>query len=465
MKIPEKTDVLVVGGGNAGLCSAIAAAEEGADVVLLEHAPEHMRGGNTRHTRNLRAMHPQPTATLTDSYTEEEYWLDLLRVTEGNTNESLARLTIKESYPLLEWLHAQGVRYQRALSGTLSLGRTNAFFLGGGKALLNAQYRAAKRLGVKIFYDSEARDLNIYGGKFVSATVVNRGYSFEIAANALVVASGGFQANTEWMKQAWGDAAENFLIRGTPYNTGTMLRCLMDQGAATVSEPDQCHAVAIDARGPRFDGGIVTRLDCVCFSFVVNKSAQRFYDEGEDFWPKRYAIWGRLVAQQPDQIAYAIIDAKVSENFMPSVFPSITADTIEGLAGKIGLDGEALAQTTRVFNESVVAGAYDPDKLDECRTEGLRPPKSHWALKIDQPPYSAFPLKPGITFTYLGVEVDEQARVLFKDGDGPQNIYAAGEVMAGNILGKGYCAGTGMTIGGVFGRIAGGNAARHGGTA
>ena len=142
-------------------------------MVLLEHAPEHMRGGNTRHTRNLRAMHPQPTATLTDSYTEEEYWLDLLRVTEGNTNESLARLTIKESYPLLEWLHAQGVRYQRALSGTLSLGRTNAFFLGGGKALLNAQYRAAKRLGVKIFYDSEARDLNIDGGKFASATVVN----------------------------------------------------------------------------------------------------------------------------------------------------------------------------------------------------------------------------------------------------------------------------------------------------
>ncbi len=461
MNVPATTDVLVVGGGNAGLCAAITAARAGADVVLLEHAPHFMRGGNTRHTRNLRAMHPGPTATLSDSYCEEEFWTDLLRVTGGKINEELARLTIRESYPLLGWLQEQGVRFQPALSGTLSLGRTNAFFLGGGKALLNAQYRTADKLGVKIFYDTEARDLNFNTGGFQSAVVVNRGYTFEIKARALVVASGGFQANTGWMREVWGSAADNFLIRGTPYNTGTMLRCLMGQGVQTVSDPTQCHAVAIDARGPKFDGGIVTRLDCVCFSLVVNTQGKRFYDEGEDFWPKRYAIWGRLIAGQPEQIAYAVIDAKVAENFMPSVFPSISADSIEALAEKVGLDGAALAATVEAFNAAVVAGNYNPDVLDDCHTEGLLPPKSHWALKLDKPPYAIYPLKPGITFTYLGVKVDGKARVHFSGSQGADNVYAAGEVMAGNILGQGYCAGTGMTIGGVFGRLAGASAAAH----
>ena len=282
---------------------------------------------------------------------------------------------------------------------------------------------------------------------------------WEVRARALVVASGGFQANLEWLREYWGDAVDGFRIRGTPYNTGTVLKSLIKHGATTVGEPTQCHAVAIDARAPRFDGGIVTRLDCVAFSIVVNKDGQRFYDEGEDFWPKRYAIWGRLVAAQPDQIAYAIIDSKVVNNFMPSVFPSICAGSIEELGGHIGVDGERLAQTLEAYNAAVVPGDYDTDRLDECRTENLEPPKSHWAIRIDAPPFYAYPLRPGITFTYLGVKVDESARVYFGVDRPSANVFAAGEIMAGNILGQGYCAGTGMTIGSVFGRIAGEGAA------
>jgi tricarballylate dehydrogenase len=230
---------------------------------------------------------------------------------------------------------------------------------------------------------------------------------------------------------------------------------------ASVGDPTQCHAVAIDARAPKFDGGICTRLDCVPFSIVVNRNGQRFYDEGEDVWPKRYAIWGRLVAAQDGQTAYSIIDSKCETLFMPSVFSAIRADTIGELAGKLGLDPTSLEATVRTYNESVQPGRFDGERLDGCRTEGLDPPKTNWAQKLDTPPYIGYPLCPGITFTYLSVKIDDRARVLMQDGRPTANLFASGEIMAGNILGKGYCAGTGMAIGSVFGRIAGREAASH----
>ena len=205
------------------------------------------------------------------------------------------------------------MRWQPSLGGTLSLGRTNSFFLGGGRAMLNALYLTAEKLGVEIVYDAEVTDLQIEDGMFLSAKLKQPidGAS-EIRASALVAAAGGFEANIEWLKEYWGEAADNFLIRGTPYNRGSILKLLLDKGVQDIGDPTQCHAVAIDARAPKFDGGIITRHDSVVFGIVVNKHAQRFYDEGEDIWPKRYAIWGRLVAAQPDQIAYIIFDSSVS---------------------------------------------------------------------------------------------------------------------------------------------------------
>jgi tricarballylate dehydrogenase len=283
----------------------------------------------------------------------------------------------------------------------------------------------------------------------------------KVRAKSVVVASGGFQANLSWLKEHWGMAADNFIIRGTPYDKGRLLRVLLNQGAKPVGDPRQCHAVAIDARAPKFDGGIVTRLDCVSFGIVVNKHARRFYDEGEDFWPKRYAIWGRLVAQQPDQIAYAIIDSKSIDLFMPSVFPPIEADSIRHLAGKLELDPSMLEKTVSAFNKATLPGTFDPSILDNCSTEDLEPPKSHWARPLDTPPFYGYPLRPGITFTYLGVAVNEKAQVIMQNDQPVENIFAAGEIMAGNILGKGYISGLGMTIGTVFGRLAGKEAARY----
>ncbi len=456
----QSYDVLVIGGGNAALCAAISAGREGARVLVLECADAFWRGGNTRHTRNMRCAHDSATEILTGPYTEEEFFDDLLRVTGGQTDEDLARHMIHESKEMLTWIEDQGVRWQPSLGGTLSLGRTNSFFLGGGRAMLNALYRTAERLGVEIRYLAEVTDLAIEDGMFLSATIGGE-RPVRVTARALVAAAGGFESNIEWLKRYWGDAADNFLIRGTRNNNGTILRLLLDRGVQEVGDPTQCHAVAIDARAPKYDGGIITRLDCVVFGIVVNKHAQRFYDEGEDIWPKRYAIWGRLVAAQPDQIAYIVFDASSLELFMPSLFPPLQADTIGELATKLGLDPAALGATVETFNAAVRPGTFDDKVLDNCRTEGLDPPKTHWARRIEAAPFYAYPVRPGITFTYLGTRVNRDARIIMADGRPAANMFAAGEIMAGNVLGRGYAAGIGMTIGAVFGRIAGREAARN----
>ncbi|MFT5181608.1 MAG: tricarballylate dehydrogenase [Alphaproteobacteria bacterium] len=457
--LDKRYDVLVVGGGNAGLCAAITARRAGASVLVLEAAPKFYRGGNTRHTRNMRCAHDGATETLTGPYTEAEFFDDLLRVTDGNTDEDLARQMIAETSDLLPWIAEQGVRYQPPLGGTLSLGRTNSFFLGGGRAMLNALYLTAEKIGVDVWYEAEVTGLDIEDGRFNAAAVRLGAETIAVRAGALVTASGGFEANIDWLKEGWGDVAENFLVRGTPYNKGTVLKALMNNGVQTIGDPTQCHAVAIDARAPKFDGGIITRLDCVVFGVVVNREGARFYDEGEDIWPKRYAIWGRLVAQQPGQIAYIVFDAPCLERFMPSLYPPISAPTLGALAQALALDPAALETTISQFNAAVRPGTFDATVLDDCRTEGLTPPKSHWAQRIETAPFYAYPVRPGITFTYLAAKVNREARIIMANGEPSANMFAAGEIMAGNILGSGYAAGIGMTIGSVFGRIAGREAA------
>jgi tricarballylate dehydrogenase len=454
-------DVLVIGGGNAALCAALMAREAGASVMLLESAPREWRGGNSGHTRNLRCMHEAPQDVLTEAYPEEEFWQDLLKVTGGITNEALARLVIRHSADCRDWMRSHGVRFQPSLSGTLHLSRTNAFFMGGGKALVNAYYRSAERLGVTIRYNAAVTELEIIDGVFKAARLGDE----RIAAKTCVLACGGFESNREWLREAWGQneagewPADNFLIRGSRFNTGVLLKDMQRHQADFIGDATQAHMVAIDARAPLYDGGICTRVDCVSLGIMVNQAAQRFYDEGEDFWPKRYAIWGRLVAQQTGQIGYCLIDAKAIGRFMPPVFPGVTANSIAELAAGLGLDPQALQTTVNAYNQACQPGQFDHTVLDNCHTEGLTPAKTHWALPLDTAPYTGFALRPGVTFTYLGLKTDEHAAVHFKQQASP-NLFAAGEIMAGNVLGKGYTAGVGMTIGTAFGRIAGVSAAK-----
>ena len=453
-------DVLVIGGGNAALCAALMAREAGVSVLLLESAPREWRGGNSQHTRNLRCMHNAPQDVLVDVYLEEEYWQDLLKVTGGLTDEKLARLVIRASSTCRDWMRKHGVHFQPPLSGALHVARTNAFFMGGGKALVNAYYRSAERLGVAIRYDAPADALEIDDGRFVAARIGAE----RIEARACVLAAGGFESNREWLREAWGQnadgewPADNFLIRGTRFNMGVPLKFMLDAGADAIGDPSQSHCVAIDARAPLYDGGICTRVDCVSLGIMVNRDAQRFYDEGEDFWPKRYAIWGRLVAQQPGQIGYSIIDAKAIGRFMPPVFPGTRADTLPELARALGLPEATFVRTVTDYNAACRVGTFDHTALDDCHTEGVLPAKTHWARPLDTPPYYGYALKPGITFTYLGLKTNERAVVHFGGKESP-NLFVAGEMMAGNVLGQGYTAGVGMSIGTAFGRIAGEHAA------
>ena len=459
-------DVVVIGGGNAALVSALSATDAGARVLLLERAPAVYRGGNSRHTRNIRCAHGAADGYVTGAYPRAELRRDLDGVGTGPSDEALADLTIAESETVPAWMAAHGARWQPALRGTLGLARTNRFFLGGGKALVNSYYRTAARAGITVRYDACAADLEWSGdGKSVTALRVDTPAGRRrVAAKAVVAASGGFEANIDWLARYWGDAARNYLIRGPRYNDGTVLDLLLRSGAAQMGEERGFHAVAIDARSPQYDGGIATRLDSIPFGIVVNADGRRFYDEGEDIWPKRYAIWGGNLARQPGQIGFALWDEKVNGSFLPPMYGAYRGTSLATLAGQLGLDAGAVTRTVEEFNAAVdrgPGGEFTMAGKDGRRTEGIDPPKSNWAQRIDTPPFYGVPMRPGITFTYLGVGVTDKARVRSDGGGTLGNVFAAGEIMSGNVLSSGYLAGFGMTIGTVWGRIAGLEAARH----
>jgi tricarballylate dehydrogenase len=458
----DEFDVIVVGGGNAALCAAMAARHIVPRVLVLERAPEHMRGGNTRHTRNLRCAHASADQFFSAPYSEEELLEDLIGVTGGPASLDLAKFAIRQSSKLPQWMDEHGAAWQQPLAGTLSLGRTNRWFLGGGKSLLNAYYRTAQNMGIGVRYNALVEDLVIENDRFEAAVLKENGTQKLVRAKAVVAAAGGYEANIEWLKRHWGDAAENFVVRGTPYNDGTLLAALLKRNARPMGDPKGFHAIAVDARAPKFDGGIVTRLDAIPFGIVVNKLGKRFYDEGEAIWPKRYAIWGGLIAAQPDQLAYVIVDSKTIGSFLPPMFKPYQAETFDSLAQQLNVDRRVFVDTLTEYNRATSgATVQEMEAPDGNGTRGISPPKSNWAILIDRPPFYALPLRPGITFTYMGVAVDETGRVLDQSGKPFKNVYAAGEIMSGNILTKGYLAGFGMTIGSVFGELAGRMAATN----
>jgi tricarballylate dehydrogenase len=464
MSQTDRWDVIVVGGGNAAICAAISAREHAERVLLLEAAPEHMRGGNTRHTRNIRCAHAKADEFFSGPYADEEFMADLVAVTGGPANIDLAKFLIQQTNQLPNWMTAHGAHWQQPLAGTLHLGRTNRWFLGGGKALLNSYYRTAERLGVKFRYDAQVEDIVIEGDRFEAVTIRSGDKAELIRGKSVVIAAGGFEANLEWLEEYWGVAARNFIVRGTPFNRGTTLKTLLARGAKPIGDPKAIHAIAVDARSPKYDGGIVTRLDSVVFGVVVNKLGRRFYDEGEEIWPKRYAIWGGLILGQPDQIAYSIVDSKSIDAFLPPLYKPFRADTLEELAIQLQIDKDTFVKTMADYNAGAKGNTdVRMQVLDRVSTSGVQPPKTNWALPINHAPYYGFPLRAGITFTYMGVTVDERSRVV-DDRDKPfKNVYAAGEIMSGNILSKGYLGGLGLAIGAIFGELAGRDAAINAG--
>jgi tricarballylate dehydrogenase len=461
--LAEPWDVVVIGAGNAAVVSAMSAHDAGARVLLLERSDVVFRGGNSRHTRNIRCVHGADFAYNSGAYTYDELWKDLCGVGTGPSDERLAELTVRESESVPHWMLDHGALFQRPLAGTLHLGRTNTFFLGGGKALINNYHRTLRARGIPVAYEATVERVEFDGDQCTGLVVRHAGARHAVRARAVVAAAGGFEANIDWLERYWGAAARNYHIRGPRHNDGTVLRELLDAGARSAGEERGFHSVAVDARSPKFDGGIATRLDSIPFGVVLNRDHERFYDEGEDIWPKRYAIWGRNIAYQPDQIAYCLWDAKVDGMFLPPMYRAYSGTTVGEVAAHMGLDPVASTAAVAAYNAAVpddAADRFDPTRLDGVATVGLSPPKTNWAQRLDTPPFRGVPMRPGITFTYLGVAVDDEARVQRVDGGAFANVFAAGEIMSGNILSSGYLAGFGMTIGTVWGRIAGREAAR-----
>jgi tricarballylate dehydrogenase len=447
-------DVVIVGGGNAALCAAISARTAGAEVLVLERAPEFDRGGNSKYTRNLRCIRD-------GLYEEDEFIDDIRGVSDPGMNEDLNRLLIRRSRELPTWMERHGVRWQPELRGTIQLGRTNRFFLGGGKALLNVYYARAHALGVNVAYEALVTGVEAVE-RGVSITVENCGERADILAKSVVIASGGFEANFQWLETHLGEGARRYAVRGSRFNDGALIGSLHEGGATSRGVPGRAHAVAVDERCPRFDAGIVSRVDSIPFGIVVDNTGRRFADEGQDIWPKRYASWGQLVADQPDQTAFSVFESNYRASFIPPCYPPVEADTVGELALKLGLDPVSLEATVAAFNAAAPdTRVSDVSRLDGRSTRGLTPPKSNWASPLQAPPFCAYPLKPGITFTYFSLGINERAQVLGRDEHPIAGIYGAGEAIAGNFLSKGYLAGFGMTIGSVFGRIAGEEAAAH----
>jgi tricarballylate dehydrogenase len=433
-------DVVVVGGGIAGLCAAIAARRLGVSVRLLESAPTPFRGGNARHARNFRVVHDAPTPYVPDAYHQREFQADLDRVTGGDSDRALAESLVAGSATITPWLMANGVDLQSPDVGVVPYSRRTVFPLGGGKAMMNALYATAADLGVAISTDHAAGALrdDRRGGWIVEASGTPPDPN-ALAARSVVICAGGAGADAEWLRAHYGDAAEGMMVRGTPYADGRMLSELIALGARSVGDPATCHMVAVDARGPRFDGGIVTRITAIPYGMVVDRSAARIEADGASAEPTHYAQWGPRIAACAEQTAFLILDADGLMRASPQAFPPIVGATIEHLAASLEIDAAALAQSVNAFNAALAAGSHP----------------------IMEPPFAAYPMRPGVTFVHYGVVVDACLRVVWSDGRSNRNLFAAGMIMAANVIGRGYLAGLGLTLSAVFGRRAGEEAARH----
>lgn len=464
MTSSEPVDVLVIGGGIAGLCAAIEAAQAGAAVRLLEAAPYAWRGGNSRHSRNLRLAHDDETPWQPGRYTAAEFAAELRAAAGAASDTALTELLCSESAGLAAWLASHGVVFQPIAGGLLPWSRKTAFFLGGGKAMVNSLYASAAAHGVAIDYECTVPALTPDDGAAgvrIDVAAGSPAGERRFTAGAVVVASGGYPANRDWLRERWGEAADRFANRGSPYLRGELLRSLLAAGALPVGVPGDCHLVAVDARAPQEDAGIVSRVDGMPWGIVVDGDGRRFHDEGENLGPIRYSYWGQRIARHPGQRAWLLLDADAVTQLPPLLYPPLTAPTIGALATRIGLDAATLQATIDGYEAARRCDGKDDIKAANC--PGLLPPRSRHAAPLSRPPFAAIPMQPGVSFTCFGVGVNRSARLLRADGGALQRafprVFAAGMIMAPAILGSAYLSGAALTISAVFGRIAGRNAA------
>jgi tricarballylate dehydrogenase len=495
----KSNHVVVVGGGNAGLCAALSAAEAGARVTLLERAPTRLRGGNTAFTagamrfayegvgdiKNLVPDLSDEQLATTDfgRYDESAFFDDLARVTKFRADPELANLLVSGSLSTLRWMRDEGVRFAPIygrqafqVEGRFKFwGGLTLEVVGGGLGLVQFLAKAAARRGVVVEFGARAIALGTGPGG-VQGVVVRRGWEEEtIPCDAVVLAAGGFQANTEWRTRYLGPGWDLAKVRGSFFNTGDGIRMALDIGASPAGNWSGCHAVQWDFNAPEFGDlaiGDGFQKHSYPFGVVFNAEGKRFIDEGADFRNYTYAMYGRRVLEQPNQVAWQVFDAKVDhllrDEYRIRQVTRATANTLEELAGKLdGIDVDGFLKEVEEYNAAVDQSLpFNPNVKDGRAARGLAVPKSNWANTLDTPPYQAFAVTCGVTYTFGGLRIDGGARVLDTSLEPIPGLYAAGELVGG-LFYFNYPGGSGLTNGSVFGRIAGAAAARlsHGAAA
>jgi len=483
-------DVLVIGGGNAAMCAALSARETGASVMVLERAPENERGGNTMFTAGaMRVVYNGVDDVLkivpdltpdeienTDfgTYAEDRFFDDMATVTEYRADPDMVETLVRRSQDTMLWMRSKGVRFvpiygRQAfkVDGKFKFWGGLTFEVwGGGPGLVEALTKACQKNDIKIFYGTRALSLLADDDGVHGARVRAGGRSQDIRAGCVVLAAGGFQSNAEWRTRYLGPDWDLAKVRGTRFNTGDGIRMALDVSAMPYGNWSGCHAVAWERNAPEFGDlsvGDGFQKHSYPFGIVVNAEGKRFIDEGADFRNYTYAKYGREVLKQPSQFAWQVFDDKVAhllrDEYRIREITKVKADSLEELAEKLdGVDPKAFLENVRAYNEAIRQDVpFDPNRKDQRCTVGISPPKSNWANTLDKPPFQAFQVTCGITFTFGGLRITDEAQVVDTEGLPIPGLYAAGE-MVGGLFYFNYPGGTGLMAGAVFGRIAGASA-------
>lgn len=487
-------DVVVVGAGNAAFAAAVSAQQKGAKVLVLECAPEDEAGGNSRYTagairyafngaEDVKAVAPDITQEELDntdfgSYTEDQYFDDMFRVTQYRADPDLVEVLVRNSFETMKWMSQTGIRFQPSY-GRQAFKLPNGKFQfwgglsleawGGGPGLVQTWMDIAKKVGIDVWYEARAVELLTDGFAVTGVKVKRPTEILDIPARAVVLAAGGFQSSPEMRTRYLGPGWDVAKVRGTRYNTGDGIRMALDIGASTAGNWSGCHAVGWDMNAPEFGDlavGDNFQKHSYPFGIMVNARGERFVDEGADFRNYTYAKYGGVILNQPGSFAWQIFDQKVlhllRDEYRIKQMTKVTGDTLEALADKLeGVDKAGFLKTMKEYNAAVRTDIpFGPTVKDGRCTEGLAVPKSNWANVIDEGPFEAYAVTCGVTFTFGGVRIDTDARVLSTDYQPIPGLCAAGE-MVGGLFYHNYPGGTGLMNGAVFGRRAGASAAEY----
>jgi tricarballylate dehydrogenase len=488
----SKYDVVVVGAGNAALCAAISAKENGASVLVLEKGPEHKRGGNSYFTdgairtayndlEDIRKIMPElsdeeASTIVMPEYSTSDYYDDLMRVTEGQSQPELANQLVSKSYETILWMREQGVEFELNYDNQSFKKDDKIHFWGGlpvktkekGIGLMRALFQRAKEVGIDVWYEAEATKLATKENRITGLAVQKKGQEITVEAKSVLLACGSFEANKEMRSKHLGSEWEAAIVRGTEFNTGDGLKMATEAGAQTFGEWAGCHSIGTDANVPKVGDftkpGDIFKKHSYPLGIMLNKDGYRFVDEGADFRNYTYAKYGREILKQPGHIAYQIFDSQVRpllrKEYNLEEATVYEADTLEGLVDQLPVNKEQFLQTIAEYNDSVQDGEYNPSVKDGKSTKGISPAKTNWALRVEKGPFYAFPVTCGITFAFGGLHVNTNGEVLGENQEPIQGLFAAGE-MVGGIFYKNYPGGSGLMSGSVFGKVSGEQAAKY----